>query len=389
MTDTPEYEIARFLRQLKWLAVVAAAVWLVWLLAPILTPFVLGALLGWAGDPLADRLQRRGFSRNLAVAVVFGAMALVMVLALVILLPLLERQVVTLVAAAPEYRDWMLQTALPWIEHRTGLDLVGWLDAGRLSEWVRTHWSQAGGFAATVFGYLSRSGVAMIAWLANIVLLPILTFYFLRDWDLLVERVAALVPRDHVATVTRLASESNEVLGAFLRGQFVVMIALGLIYAIGLSLVGLKLGLLIGLIAGLISFIPYLGATTGVVLALVAALVQAKGLDLQLLVLVGVVFTVGQMLESYVLTPRIVGDKIGLHPMAVIFAIMAGGQLFGFVGMLLALPVAAVANVLLRFAKERYRESGLYTGGHPAIVLDTYVDPGSVEQAASRETEAP
>ncbi|MBO9716639.1 MAG: AI-2E family transporter [Pseudoxanthomonas sp.] len=389
MSETPEYEIARFLRQLKWLAVIAVAVWLVWLLAPILTPFVLGALLGWVGDPLADRLQRRGFSRNLAVAVVFGAMALVVVLALVILAPLLERQVVTLVEAAPEYRDWMLQTALPWLEHRTGLDLVGWLDAGRLSEWVRTHWEQAGGFAATLFGYLSRSGVAMVAWLANIVLLPILTFYFLRDWDLLVERVAALVPRNQIGTVTRLARESNEVLGAFLRGQFVVMIALGLIYAVGLSLVGLKLGLLIGLIAGLISFIPYLGATTGVVLAVVAALVQAKGFDVQLLVLVGVVFVVGQMLESYVLTPRIVGDKIGLHPMAVIFAIMAGGQLFGFVGMLLALPVAAVANVLLRFAKERYRESGLYTGEHAAVPLDPYVDPDSVEQAASRETEAP
>lgn len=379
---TPEYEIARFLRQLKWLAVAIAVLWLVWLLGPILTPFVLGALLGWLGDPLVDRLQRRGFSRNVAVAVVFGAMALVVVLGLVILVPLLERQIVTLIEAAPGYRDWLLQTALPWLEHKTGMELVSWLDAGRLTEWIRTHWEEAGGFAATLFSYVSRSGMAMVAWLANIVLLPILTFYFLRDWDLLVERVAALIPRDHIATVTRLARESNDVLGAFLRGQFVVMIALGVIYAAGLSLVGLKLGLLIGVIAGFISFIPYLGATTGVVLALAAALVQSQGIDLQLLVLVGVVFTVGQMLESYVLTPRIVGDKIGLHPMAVIFAIMAGGQLFGFVGMLLALPVAAVANVLLRFAKDRYRESGLYTGEHAAVVLDSYVDSATVERAA-------
>ncbi|GAB3506976.1 AI-2E family transporter [Pseudoxanthomonas daejeonensis] len=385
--ETPGQEIALFLRQLKWLVVVAASLWLIGLLGPILTPFVLGALLGWLGDPLADRLQRRGLSRNLAVGLVFGAMVLVVVLALLILVPLLERQIVTLIESAPEYRDWILQTALPWLEQKTGLDLVGWLDTERLTEWVKTHWTQAGGFAATVFGYLSRSGVAMLAWVANIVLLPILTFYFLRDWDMLVDRVAALVPRDHLGTVTRLARESNDVLGAFLRGQFVVMIALGLIYAIGLSLVGLKLGLLIGVIAGFISFIPYLGATTGVVLALVAALVQSQGFDLQLLVLVGVVFTVGQMLESYVLTPRIVGDKIGLHPMAVIFAIMAGGQLFGFVGMLLALPVAAVANVLLRFAKERYRESDLYTGEHAVIVLDSYVDPSTVEQVASREPE--
>ena len=387
--EAPEFEIARFLRQLRWLAVAAVVVWLLLLLGPILTPFVLGALLGWLGDPLADRMQRRGLSRNLAVAIVYGAMVLVIVVALLILVPLLERQIVTLINAAPEYRDWILQTALPWVEGKTGLDLVGWLDSERVTEWVKTHWAQAGGFAAAVFGYVSRSGVAMLAWVANIVLVPILTFYFLRDWDLLVARVGSLIPRDHLGTVSRLARESNDVLGAFLRGQFLVMLALGAIYAIGLQLVGLKLGILIGVIAGLISFIPYLGATTGVVLAVVAALVQAQGFDLQLLLMVGSVFVVGQLLESYVLTPRIVGDKIGLHPMAVIFAIMAGGQLFGFVGMLLALPVAAVANVMLRFASERYRQSDLYTGDHQVIVLDPYVDAGSVEQVAERKPQQP
>ena len=387
--DRPEYEIARFLRQLRWLAVAAVATWLVWLLAPILTPFVLGALLGWLGDPLVDRLQRRGHSRNFGVGVVFGLMVLVVVVAMLVLVPMLERQVSTLVQAGPEYRDWFMVTALPWLEARTGLDLLGWLDSERVYEWIRTHWQQAGGVASAVFGYLSRSGMALVALVANVVLLPILTFYFLRDWDLMVERVASLVPRDHIGTVSRLARESNEVLAAFLRGQIVVMIALGTIYAVGLQLVGLKLGLLIGMVAGLISFIPYLGATTGVVLAVVAALVQAQGFDLQLLLLVGVVFVVGQMLESYVLTPRIVGDKIGLHPMAVIFAIMAGGQLFGFLGMLIALPVAAVANVLLRFAKEHYRQSDLYTGDRPAIVLDSYLDPAAIEQAAGREPEQP
>ena len=158
--ERPEYEIARFLRQLKWLVVAAVAIGLVWMLAPILTPFVLGALLGWLGDPLVDRLQRRGHSRNLAVTVVFGLMVLVLVLALLILVPMIERQVSTLVQAGPQYRDWFLQTALPWLEARSGMDLLGWLDTERLSEWIRTHWQQAGGAAATVFGYLSRSGVA-------------------------------------------------------------------------------------------------------------------------------------------------------------------------------------------------------------------------------------
>src|SRR5690606_17314751 len=235
-----------------------------------------------------------------------------------------------------------------------------------------------GGVATTVFGYLSSSGFAFVAWMINIVLVPILTFYFLRDWDLLVERVAAMIPRDHIDTATRLARESDEVLGAFLRGQFIVMLALGAIYAIGLSLVGLKLGLLIGIIAGLISFVPYLGATVGIVLAILAALVQAQGFDLQLLVLVGVVFTIGQLIESYILTPRIVGDRIGLHQVAVIFAIMAGGELFGFVGMLIALPVAAVGNVLLRFAHERYTQSRLYAGDGPKIMLEGQRSAGGI-----------
>jgi len=385
MNDTPEYEIARFLRQLKWIAIVLAAGWLVWMLAPILTPFVLAALLGWLGDPLVDRLQRRGRSRNTAVTLVFVLMLLLLVLAVLVLVPVLERQVRTLVGSLPAYRDWFVQTALPWIEARTGLELLVWLDPDRLFDWIRDHWQQAGGAAATLFGYLSRSGFAMVAWIANIVLLPILTFYFLRDWDVLVERVASLVPRDHVDTVSRLARESNDVLGAFLRGQFLVMVALGAIYAIGLSLVGLKLGVLIGLIAGLISFVPYLGTATGVVLGLLAALVQAQGLDLGLLLMVGGVFVAGQMLEGYVLTPRIVGDRIGLHPMAVIFAIMAGGQLFGFLGMLLALPVAAVANVLLRFAHERYRNSDLYTGEHVHIVLDAHADRAAAVPAPAAQ----
>lgn len=370
MTLSPEAEIAQFLRRLKWAAVILGVLWVVALLAPILTPFVLALLLGWLGDPLVDRLERAGRSRNMAVSLVFVLMLLLLVLALLILVPMLERQIVTFINVLPQARDWFTGTAIPWAEQKTGLQLMAWLDPERLIEWIRGHWQQAGGVAATFFGYLSRSGFAMVTWVVNLVLLPILTFYFLRDWDILVERVAATIPRNHVATVGRLARESNDVLGAFIRGQFLVMLALGVIYAGGLSLVGLNLGLLIGIIAGLISFIPYLGATTGILLAVLAALVQAKGFDLQLLILVGVVFTVGQLLESYVLTPRIVGDKIGLHPVAVIFAVMAGGQLFGFLGMLLALPVAAVANVLLHYLHEQYRQSELYAGDKSAILLD-------------------
>lgn len=381
LSPTPASTLAR---RWQWLIIAVIAGWLIWLLAPVLTPFVLAALLGWLGDPWVDRLERRGRSRTTAVVLVFTLMVLLLSLALIILVPMIERQIMELVESLPTYRDWFVQTAIPWVERRTGLELVSWLDPQRIMEWIRGHWQQAGGVAATFFGHLSRSGFAVMAWVANIVLLPILTFYFLRDWDKLVERIAALVPRDHIGTVGRLAHESNDVLGAFLRGQFLVMLALGAIYAAGLSIVGLKLGLLIGIIAGLISFVPYLGTAIGIVLGVVAALVQSGG-DWTLVALVMAVFVVGQMLEGYVLTPRIVGDRIGLHPVAVIFAIMAGGQLFGFLGMLLALPVAAVANVMLRYAHEQYTRSPLYAGDRPAILLDSYIDNGAIEETPPQD----
>lgn len=370
MAEHADQAIAIFLKRLQWGLVAFAVLWLIGALGPILTPFVLAALLGWLGDPLVDRIERTGRSRGIAVSLVFLLMVLLLVLVLLILVPLIERQVVTLIDSLPVYREWLMGTAIPWMERRFGIEISEWMDPDRLIEWVRGHWQQAGGVATTFMSYVSRSGFALIALIVNLVLVPILTFYFLRDWDVLVARVSQLIPRDHYATVTRLARESDESLAAFLRGQFLVMLAQGAFYAIGLQLIGLRLGILVGLIAGLISFVPYLGATVGLIMMLLAAVVQAQGFDWQLLILGTIVFTAGQLFESYVLTPRLVGDRIGLHPVAVIFAVMAGGQLFGFVGMLIALPVAAVANVLLRFAHERYRASRLYTGTPSTLVVD-------------------
>ena len=359
--------IAAFYRRVQWTAVALGVLWLLWLLAPVLSPFALAALLGWLGDPLVDRLERARFKRNTAVILVFSAMSLLLLVAAVILVPMLEQQIVTLVHSLPGYRDWFVGTALPWVERRTGLEILSWLDPERLFTLIREHWERAGGIAATVLGYVSRSGFALLGLLANIVLLPVLTFFFLRDWDLLVARVGLLVPRDHADTVRTLARESDAVLGGFLRGQFLVMLILGVLYAIGLWGVGLDLGILIGILAGLLTFVPYLGPASIVVFGGIAAMVQFG--DWQHLAGVAVVFTVGQIIESYWLTPKLVGDRIGLHPMAVIFAVTAGGTLFGFLGMLLALPVAAVANVLLRYAHERYTASSLYAGEQPRIVL--------------------
>jgi predicted PurR-regulated permease PerM len=198
----------------------------------------------------------------------------------------------------------------------------------------------------------------ILRWVAKIALVPVLTFYFLRDWRSLLTNLQALLPRPLEPVILRLAKEADEVLGGFLRGQLSVMMSLGAIYATGLTLVGIQFGFLIGFVAGLVSFVPYLGAFIGVSAALIAAMVQYG--DSTHLLLVLLVFGIGQMSESFLLTPWLVGDRIGLHPVAVIFSILAGGQLFGFLGVLLALPTAAVAMVGLRFAHQRYTESHLY-----------------------------
>ena len=357
---SPEHEIARFLRRVEWCAVIVGVGWLLCMLSPTLTPFALALFLAWLGNPFATAIERLGRSRSMSVCVVFALMTLLFAVALMVFVPVIERQVATLITVLPQGREWIVGTAIPWVEQKTGLELVLWLDPDRLIQWGRAHWQQAGGVAKTLINYISRSGFAMITWGIDLALLPVLTFYFMRDWEKIVDSLAAIIPRSRITLVTQLATQANDAMGALIRCQFMVMVCLGTVYALGLTIVGLKLGILIGFIAGLISFIPYLGAATGIVLALMASILQARGLDVRLLSLVGIVFAVGQLLESYVLTPRIVGDKIGLHPVTVIFAVMAGGELFGFLGMLLALPVSAVANVLLGYVYDAYRQSNLY-----------------------------
>jgi predicted PurR-regulated permease PerM len=206
---------------------------------------------------------------------------------------------------------------------------------------------------------------------------PVVTFYLLRDWDKLVAHIDALLPREAQPTIRRLARETDSVLGAFVRGQLLVMLGLAIYYAVALKLVGLDVGPLIGMIAGLVSFVPYLGFIIGIVASVIAVLVQFH--DTFHLVLVLVVFGVGNLLESYILVPKLVGNRIGLHPVAVIFAVLAFGELFGFIGVLLALPMASIAMVLLRFLRERYEASSLFAGrGQPKIVS---VSGGPVEAA--------
>ncbi len=341
-----------------WLLFAVLTGWIIWLLAPILTPFAVSALLAYLGDPLVDRLEKFRLSRSVAVVIVFTLMTLILVLLLLGFIPLLENQLNYLIQRLPDYFAWLRETAMPWVASRLSIDLT-LPESDELLGLIQEHWRSAGGIAKTVLDSLSKSGLVLVSWLVNITLIPVVTFYLLRDWDVLVDNIRSLIPRSMQATVNQLASESDKVLGAFIRGQLLVMLGLGFMYVIGLWLVGLKLALLIGVIAGLLSIVPYLGTIIGVISALIAAIVQFG--DLLHPALVGVVFIVGQSLEGMVLTPLLVGDRIGLHPVAVIFAVMAGGVLFGFLGVLLALPLAAVIMVMLRHAYKRYLESRLYT----------------------------
>ncbi len=348
------------LHRLWLLSVLLFTGWLLYLLSPILTPFVISALLAYLGDPLADRLEARGLKRTPAVALVFSVLFVVLLLLLLLLIPRIEAQISQLLQKLPGYLAWLRGTALPYLQSILPGDAEG-LDLSLLQETLRKHWREAGGLAATLWSSVSGSGIALLGLLANIVLVPVLTFYLLRDWDRLVAGVRALLPRRSEPTVSRLAAEADEVLGAFLRGQLMVMFALGIIYTTGLWLVGLDLALLIGMSAGLVSFVPYLGLIVGIFIAGLASILQSQGVaDLPWVIMV---FVVGQLLEGSVLTPRLVGERIGLHPVAVIFAVMAGGQLFGFFGILLALPVAAVSMVLVRYLVQSYRSSALYGPG--------------------------
>lgn len=329
---------------------------LLYFLQPILMPFVLGAGLAYLGDPIVDWLQRQKLSRTAGVVVVFVVLGLAGLIALLLILPLLQEQVLRLVQNLPIYVNWIyskIQPYLaPWFGGGTELNLE------QLRGMIAEHWSQAGGLAKALFGVLAKPGMALVALVGNILLVPVVTFYLLRDWDVLLMHIRDLLPRKSVPTVTSLAREADTVLSAFLRGQMLVMLALSIYYSVALSLIGLDLALLIGVAAGLISFVPYLGFIVGIIAAGIAIVVQTQ--ELLPLLWIALIFGVGQVLEGFILTPLLVGDRIGLHPVAVIFAVLAGGALFGFLGVLLALPVAAVLAVLLRFARKRWVGSEVY-----------------------------
>jgi len=338
-----------------WMTLVVVAGYLIYLLSPVLTPFLVGAMLAYIADPLADKLELRGFSRNRAVLMVFSVLSLAGLSLLIILLPLVQQQLALFITKLPHYINWLQQAGIPALQQ----SLPFGFDFNALLEQLKQQLEGSGKAVFSIISVVSQSGITLLGWFANLVLIPLVSFYLLRDWDPFIAHIHRLVPRKHADLVGKLAHESDDVLANFFRGQLMVMSVLAAIYTIGLWAIGLEFALLIGLIAGMVSFVPYLGLVVGVVIASIAAIMQLH--ELTPLLYIVLIFGGAQLIEGFVLTPLLLGDKIGLHPVVVIFAVLAGGELFGLFGMLLALPVAAVVMVLLRYSHQHYLRSEIYS----------------------------
>lgn len=331
---------------------------LIYLLGPILMPFIIAAILAYVGDPAVDWMERHGLSRTWAVILVFVVFTLAAALLAALLLPLLQQQAARLIENLPHYLDWIQARSRTWLTPL--LPRGTHLDASGLRTMLAGRLGDAGSIVPQALGWLSRPGMGLVTLVGNTVLVPVVTFYLLRDWDVWTATVERALPRAWLPRVQTFAREADQVLSAFLRGQLMVMITLGGYYSLALHLVGVDLALLIGVTAGLISFVPYLGFIVGLLAAGIAIVVQTD--DWSSLLRVVAVFGVGQILEGMVLTPLLLGSRIGLHPVAVIFAVLAGGQLFGFAGVLVALPVAAITAVALRMLHAYWLGTELYRG---------------------------
>jgi predicted PurR-regulated permease PerM len=340
-----------------WVAALVVFVGLLWLLSPILLPFVLGMAIAYVLDPLNRRLTKRGMSRLVASFVILTGFALAFAVLLLFITPPLIKQFSAFIDNAPAYAQ-RLQSLVsdpnyPWLKRIVG-DNLGGESAGDLM-------NQAMGYLTRVLASLWSKGQALISIFSLLIITPVVAFYLGCDWDRMVSSIDQLIPLTQRETVRKLAREIDASISAYVHGQSGVCLILGSYYAVGLTLAGLSFGFLIGVVSGLISFIPYVGSLTALVISLCVAVAQFFPDWGHILIVAGVVL-VGQFLEGNVLSPNLVGHSVGLHPVWLMFALFAFGYLFGIVGLLLAVPLAAAAGVLIRFALRRYLASPLYTG---------------------------
>lgn len=343
--------------KLFWLIVLAVTITLLYLLSPILTPFLLGALLAYIGDPFADRLEKYNLSRTTSVVIVFASMIILLTLIVLVLIPAINNQIDQLGSRMPQYLTWLKAHFGDTLQKLFDIDNKDF-NIETLQNLLSKYIGSASDIAKSFLGSLKGPIGLLISLMTYLFLTPVVTFYLLRDWDTLVAKINELVPRQYRATFNELTRQSDLVLSGFMRGQMMVMLVLGIIYSVGLSIIGLDMAIVIGMFAGFVSFVPYLGLIVGITIAGIVALLQFQ--DWVHPLGVGMIFIIAQVIEGMILTPKFVGDRTGLHPVAVIFSVLAGGQLFGFLGVLLALPVTAVINVFLGHLKISYLKSDTY-----------------------------
>jgi predicted PurR-regulated permease PerM len=345
-----------------WVVALLALVALLWLLSDVLLPFVAGMALAYLLNPIALRAERLGIPRAVSALLIVTVVIVVLVVAAMLIAPIVSEQLTTFVDSLPGYatklQSLVTDPGRPWLARLFGGRLP---DSGKS---VGGLVSQSSGFITAFVASLWSGGKTLFSILSLVVITPVVAFYLLLDWDRVLATVDGWIPLPHRATVRGLAHEINDAIAGFMRGQAVICLILAAFYAISLTLTGLNSGFLIGMMTGLISFIPYVGALTGFLAAAVVALAQFWP-DYTAIAMVIVVFLVGQVLEGYVLSPNLVGAKVGLHPVWMMFALIAFGYLFGFVGLLVAVPLAATIGVLARFAMRKYLESPIYTGQGP------------------------
>jgi predicted PurR-regulated permease PerM len=348
-----------FERQLFfWLATFGVLVVALWLLSEILLPFIAGMAIAYLLNPLTNKLETMGVRRTVAALLIVGVAVLAFILLVLLIVPVAVNQLGALISNIPGYvtrlQGLLVDSDLPWLRR-----VIGPEDA---SKTIGDLVTQGAGWLATFLRSLWSGGRALVSLFSLVVVTPVVAFYLICDWPRMVATVQKWIPLPHRETVHALALEIDAAIAGFVRGQTGVCLFLGSFYALSLSLVGLNFGLLIGLISGLITFIPYVGSMTGLVLSVGVAVAQFWP-DWTWIVVVLGIFLFGQFIEGNILAPKFVGDNVGLHPVWLIFAIFAFGYLFGFVGLLIAVPLAAAMGVLLRFAIRQYLASQLYTGG--------------------------
>jgi predicted PurR-regulated permease PerM len=364
-----------------WLVTLAIFIAFLMLFSSILLPFIAGMALAYFLDPVADRLERIGLSRLMATVVILISFVIVFVLSLMIIIPVLASQLNEFIQRVPGYIT-QLQT---FIATSNASWLPDWVDGqmGTIRENFSRYLSEGVGFLGTLVEQIWNSGKALLDIASLLVVTPVVAFYLLLDWDRMIEKVDSWVPRNQLGTVRQLATELDNTIAGFVRGQGSLCLILGIFYAIALSAAGLNFGLLIGFFTGMISFIPYVGSTVGLLLSLGVAIVQFWPDFIWVGVIAGIFF-LGQFIEGNILQPKLVGKSVGLHPVWLMFALFAFGALFGFVGVLVAVPAAAAIGVLVRFAISRYLDSDLYYGT-ALVIAPPSPAVGEIEPPSSRD----